>query len=148
LPSKNAARIAAEQEIFSMRIGVTSQNFRTITAHAGRTRRFMIYEETPDGQIFQANMLDLPVEMSIHEFPRHAAHPIDGLDVLITGSCGDGFKRKLAARGIRVIVTSETDPIMAVAAVLKGADLPPASEEEEEDGHEGCGCNCAGGGNR
>ena len=27
-----------------MRIGVTSQNFRTITGHAGKTRRFLIYD--------------------------------------------------------------------------------------------------------
>jgi predicted Fe-Mo cluster-binding NifX family protein len=132
-----------------MRIGVTSQNFRTVTAHAGRARRFMIYADSPGGGIVQENMLDLPVEMSMHEFPRHEAHPIDGLDVLITGSCGDGFKRKLAARGIRVVVTSETDPVTAVAAVLSGAPLPPAAAEEEEEehgaGHGGCGCNCSGG---
>ena len=67
------------------------------------------------------------MEMSIHEYPRDAAHPIDGLDVLITGSCGDGFSRKLAARGIRVVVTSETDPMTAVTAVLSGAALPPAA---------------------
>lgn len=124
-----------------MRIGVTSQNFRTITAHAGRARRFMIYEDFPDGQIQRTGMLDLPVEMSIHEFPRGAEHPIDGLDVLITGSCGDGFIRKLSARGIRVIVTSETDPETAVSAVLSGAKLPPAEPEED---HQGCGCSCGG----
>ncbi|MEW8693532.1 MAG: nitrogen fixation protein, partial [Candidatus Thiodiazotropha endolucinida] len=27
-----------------MKIAVTSQNFRTITQHAGKTRRFLIYE--------------------------------------------------------------------------------------------------------
>ncbi len=128
-----------------MRIGVTSQNYRTITAHAGRARRFVIFEDSPDGQIQETGKLDLPMEMSIHEYPRHSAHPIDGLDVLITASCGDGFMRKLGERGIRVVVTSETDPIAAVKAVLSGAPLPPAAPEEEDD-HDGCGCNCAGGG--
>jgi predicted Fe-Mo cluster-binding NifX family protein len=127
-----------------MRIGVTSQNFRTITAHAGRARRFVIFEDFPNGQIQETGKLDLPMEMSIHEYPRNAAHPIDGLDVLITASCGDGFARKLGERGIRVIVTSETDPIAAVKAVLSGAPLPPAAAEEEED-RGGCGCNCSGG---
>ncbi len=119
----------------SMKIGVTSQNFRTITAHAGRARRFMIYEDLPDGQIQRTGMLDLPVEMSFHEYPRRAAHPADGLDVLITGGCRGGFIRKLADRGIRVIVTSETDPEAAVRAVLSGKELPPgeAEEEGEED---------------
>ena len=126
-----------------MRIGVTSQNFRTITAHAGRARRFMIFEDFPDGEIQETGKLDLPMEMSIHEYPRNAAHPIDGIDVLITASCGDGFARKLGDRGIRVVVTSETDPIAAVKAVLSGAPLPPAAEEED---HAGCQCNCAGGG--
>jgi predicted Fe-Mo cluster-binding NifX family protein len=130
----------------SMRIGVTSQNFRTITAHAGRARRFVIFEDFPDGQIQETGKLDLPMDMSIHEYPRNAAHPIDGIDVLITASCGDGFARKLGDRGIRVIVTSETDPIAAVKAVLSGAPLPPAAEEGEDD-HASCGCNCSGGGN-
>ncbi len=124
-----------------MRIGVTSQNFRTVTAHAGRARRFMIYEDFPDGQIQQTGTLDLPPEMIIHEYSRNAAHPVDGLDVLITGSCGDGFKRKLAARGIRVVVTSETDPETAVSAVLSGAELPPGEPEEDR---QSCGCNCGG----
>jgi predicted Fe-Mo cluster-binding NifX family protein len=128
-----------------MRIGVTSQNFRTITAHAGRARRFMIFEDLLDGQVQETGKLDLPLEMSLHEYPRHAPHPIDGLDVLITGSCGEGFSNKLAARGIRVIVTSETDPMKAIAALLSGAALPPPVEEEE---HGGCECHCAGGGNR
>jgi predicted Fe-Mo cluster-binding NifX family protein len=120
-----------------MRIGVTSQNFRTITAHAGRARRFMIYEDFPDGQIQRTGMLDLPIEMSIHGYPRNSAHPIDGLDVLITGSCGSGFLRKLADRGIRVIVTSETDPETAVKAVLSGAELPPGELEEDHQDSEG-----------
>jgi predicted Fe-Mo cluster-binding NifX family protein len=128
-----------------MRIGVTSQNFRTITAHGGKARRFLIYRHMTDGRIVEEDRLDLPMEMSIHEFSRNAAHPIDGLDVLITGSCGDGFKQKLAARGIRVVVTSETDPEAAVAAVLTGAPLPPSAVEEEAEGHGGCGCNCSGG---
>ena len=124
-----------------MRIAVSSQNFRTVTAHAGKARRFMIYEDFPDGQVQRTGMLDLPPEMSIHESPHNSAHPIDGLDVLITGSCGDGFQRKLAARGIRVVVTSETDPVAAVSAVLSGTALPPGEPEED---HQGCGCNCGG----
>ncbi len=128
-----------------MRIGVTSQNFRTITAHAGRARRFIIFEDLLDGQIQETGKLDLPKEMSIHEYPRNAVHPIDSLDVLITGSCGEGFQRKMADRGVRVVVTSETDPMAAIAALLSGAPLPPATEEDD---HDGCECHCAGGGSR
>ena len=34
-----------------MKIGITSQNFRTITGHAGKTRRFLVFEPRADGQI-------------------------------------------------------------------------------------------------
>jgi hypothetical protein len=51
-----------------MRIGVTSQNFRTITGHAGKTRRFLIFEQDATGAMREAQRLDLPLEMSLHEF--------------------------------------------------------------------------------
>jgi predicted Fe-Mo cluster-binding NifX family protein len=134
---------------FEMKIGVTSQNFRTITAHAGKARRFMIFEAA-DGQAVETGRLDLPKEMSMHEHPCGSAHPIDGIDILISGSAGEGFIRKAAERGVKVILTSETDPMAAIAAVLSGAPLPPPAAEEEEEhqdghghGHGGCGCRCA-----
>jgi hypothetical protein len=94
--------------------------------------------------IVQTGEFDLPKEMSIHEHPCGGAHPLDGLDVLITSSCGEGLLRKLAERGIKVIVTSETDPLTAVAAVSSGAPLPlPLAEEDD---HGDCQCHCAAGG--
>ncbi len=100
----------------------------------------MIFEAS-NGDIVQTGKLDLPQEMSFHEHPGGAGHPIDGIDVLITGSCGEGFLRKLAERGIRVIVTSETDPLTAVAAVASGASLPlPLAEKDD---HDDCQCHCA-----
>jgi predicted Fe-Mo cluster-binding NifX family protein len=126
-----------------LKIGVTSQNFRTITAHGGKTRRFMIFEVSPDGQIAETARHDLPKEMCIHEHPRDAAHPIDGLDILITGSCGDGFMRKLADRSIKAVVTGETDPAAAITALVSGRALAPAVPHtgEEED----CECERPGG---
>ncbi len=125
-----------------MKIGVTSQNFRTITPHAGMARRFMIFETAADNQIIQTGQLDLPKEMAMHEHSSQAPHPIDGIDALITASCGQGLAQKLAARGIRVIVTSETDPVTAVAALASGAPLPPALAEDGD--HGGCECHCEG----
>lgn len=133
-----------------MKIGVTSQNFRTITGHAGKTRRFMIYDVLPDGQFSMVEKLDLPKDASMHETAHNAPHPIDVLNVLITGSCGDGFARKLAARGIKVITTSETDPQTAITAFLAGKELAPAAAEHDhsdddgdgDNGHQSCGCQC------
>ena len=107
-----------------MRVAVTSQNFRTITGHAGKTRRFIIYEADESGQPQEVERLDLPKEMSMHAWPG-GPHPIDVVDVLVTASCGEGFVRKMAARNIRVIRTSETDPVAAARAVFAGEPLPP-----------------------
>ena len=106
-----------------MKIGVTSQNFKTITGHAGKTRRFLVFAQGEDGEIVEIERLDLPKSMSMHEF-RGTEHPIDLLDVLITGGCGDGFRRRMVSRGIKVIATSETDPVTAARSVLAGSPLP------------------------
>ncbi len=107
-----------------MRIAITSQNFRTITGHAGRTRRFIVYEGEPGGEPREVARWDLPKEMALHEF-RGDDHPLFGLDVVVTGGCGPGFVRRLAAHGVRVVATAESDPFIAAAAVLQGRPLPP-----------------------
>lgn len=107
-----------------MKIGVTSQNFRTITGHAGKGRRFLVFSENGEGEPVEVDRLDLPKEMSMHEF-RGIEHPIDQLDVLITASCGNGFARRLASRNVRVITTGEQDPLKAVTQLLAGEPLAP-----------------------
>jgi predicted Fe-Mo cluster-binding NifX family protein len=109
-----------------MRIAVTSQNFRTVTPHAGKTRRFLIYEAQSGTDPAEVARLDLPREMSFREFGG-GPHPVDGVDVLLTGSAGDGFVRKMTARGIRVVVTEESNPIQAVKDVLLGPTVPALS---------------------
>lgn len=99
-----------------MKIGVTSQNFRTVTGHAGKTRRFLIYEIDGEGNPVEVDRLDLPKDMSMHEW-KGGPHPIDVVDVLITAGSGEGFVNKMAQRNIRVVRTDETDPEAAVRAL-------------------------------
>lgn len=118
-----------------MRIGVTSQNFRTITGHAGKTRRFLIFEQDATGTLRETERLDLPLEMSLHEF-RGDDHPLFTLDAIITKSCGGGFIQRLARHGVRVIATSATDPLTAVTALTSGQALPeplPHDHGHEQD---------------
>lgn len=114
-----------------MKIAVTSQNFRTITGHAGKTRRFLVYE-AEGSKVREVARLDLPKEQSFHELAGDAAHPIDGVDVLITASCGDHFSARLARRGIRVLATRETDPETAVRLTSTGGLLPPAEPHDHD----------------
>lgn len=113
-----------------MMIAVTSQNFRTVTGHAGRARRFLVYSAEPGATPREVDRLDLPKELALHEFHGPDPHPLDRMDALITGGAGEHFKERLAARGVRVHVTTETDPVTAVAAYLNAGPDSAANVPE------------------
>jgi len=101
-----------------MKIAVTSQNYRTVTGHAGKTRKFLVYEAAPDGSLEETGRIKLPKEMSMHAHPHDAPHPLDAMDFLVTSGCGQGFVNKMGARGVRVYVTDTEDPRQAVRELL------------------------------
>ncbi|MBB4287217.1 NifB/NifX family molybdenum-iron cluster-binding protein [Roseospira goensis] len=104
-----------------MRIGFTSQNFRTITGHAGRTRRFLVYDLAADGSATEVERLDLPMEMCMHAFHGQGPHPLDTLDVLVTKECGPDFVTRMARRGVTVVVSAEdTDPASVLRGIAEG----------------------------
>lgn len=111
-----------------MKVAVSSQNFRSVTAHAGKTRRFLIFDLQCACSPREAERLDLPKEMSFHEF-RGDRHPLDGVTALITGGAGEGFRVRMAQRGIELVVTGETDPLQAVIDYTQGVVKPPAPHD-------------------
>ena len=120
-----------------MRIAVTSQNFKTITGHAGKTRRFLIYELDNAGQMREIDRLDLPAVMSLHEY-QGEDHPLFrlGLTAWVTQGAGTGFVQRLARYGIQVHVTSESDPVQAVNRLAGGEPLAPGLPHEHDHGHD------------
>jgi predicted Fe-Mo cluster-binding NifX family protein len=125
-----------------MQIAVSSQNFREVTGHAGHARRFLVYEVDEAGAIRLVDRLDLPKEFAIHGFDDRQPHPLYGMDVLITGGAGEGFKQRLAMRGVHVVASGETDPETAVRDFLAGAvKAPEPHDHGGHEGHEGCGCH-------
>lgn len=116
-------------------IAVTSQNRKTVTGHAGKCRKFWVYA-VEGSEIKGRNLLELPIEQSFHESADDAPHPLDGINVLITGGMGIGLRQRLKQKGILAVATSETDPDRAVAAWLAGT-LPEAALEahDHEHGH-------------
>jgi len=120
-----------------MKIAVTSQNFRTITGHAGKGRRFLVYEAADaSGVVQEIDRLDLPKEYAFHDWHPvgEQVHPLDVAEVVITASCGQGFIQRLAERNIKVVLTSETDPMQAVQLFLR-QELPILSPEEVKHHH-------------
>lgn len=110
-----------------MRIAVTSQNYRTVTGHAGRARRFIVFEADGQEPPREVERLDLDTDMAIHGYDHRAAHPLDSMNVLITGGAGAGFVQHLAARGVLVVATEESDPGVAVEAFIAGRVKSPSA---------------------
>ncbi len=112
-----------------MKIAVTSQNRKVITDHAGRCRKFWLFE-VEDKSIIDKKLLELPKEQSFHESSPHDHHPLDDTDVLIAGGVGKGLVRRLGKKGVQCVITSEDDPDTAVSLYLRGA-----LESEEARAH-------------
>ena len=124
-----------------MRIAVSSQNFRTITGHAGRARRFIVFDAAGTAAPREIERLDLDLDMAIHGFDHRARHPLDSMNVLSTGGAGAGFVRHLAARGVAVVATSETDPRSAVEAFLAGRLTAANVGCNHDDSESSCACH-------
>jgi predicted Fe-Mo cluster-binding NifX family protein len=120
-----------------MKIAVASQNRKTITGHAGKCRKFWIYQIEGD-QVVGKTLLELPIEQSFHESPHDAPHPLDGVNALICGGIGQGLQSRLKQKAIQAVATPETDIERAVAAWLSGnlVALPPDAGHEHGHGHE------------
>ena len=125
-----------------MKIAVTSQNRETITEHAGKCRKFWIYEI--DGKkIVNKTLLELALEQSFHESHGAGPHPLDGIKVLISGGAGQGLIRRLNSMGIQGLVTTATEPDLAVADFLNGRlklgqGEPHEGHGEHHHGEHGC----------
>ncbi len=113
-----------------MKIAVTSQNFRTITGHAGKARRFLVFDLDQQGGGGEVDRIDLPMGMAFHDFKGDGPHPIDRVEVVVTAGCGDAFFERMERRGIRVVATAANDPLSAAQAVARGEVLPPAAPHE------------------
>ena len=77
--------------------------------------------------------IELAKEQVIHHFDDNGPHPLDGVEVVIAASAGDGFIRHMAKRGAQVLLTGETDPAAALApgAGRRGAARHPLRPEPD-----------------
>ncbi len=119
-----------------MKIVVTSQNRKTVTGHAGKCRKFWIYDVS-NGNVNDKRLLELPIEQTFHESHGAGRHPLDDINVLITAGMGDGLQRRLKQMGIMAVATAETDPERAVADWLNGTlkELPPGMSHGHHHHH-------------
>lgn len=150
LNAHNFLELSISIDRYPMKIAVSSQNQTAVTAHLGRCQKFWIYD-VDNATIQNKEMLQLSKTQSFHESSPQDPHPLDVVQILISGSMGHGLARRLQSKGIQPIITSETDPDTAVTTYLAGslAILTPEDVEHHPDhagGHDSegeCGCNPA-----
>jgi len=110
-----------------MKIAIATKDFTEVSGHAGQTRQWLVYDLSNHraNQLLPApNRVDLAKEQVLHVFEDNAPHPLDGIDIVVCASAGEGFIRHMKKRGAEVLLTGESDPALAITRILAGEALP------------------------
>lgn len=110
-----------------MKIAIATQDFTQVSGHAGQARQWLLYDLTHHhtNRLLPApRRIDLDKSQVLHVFADDGPHPLDGVDVVVTASAGDGFIRHMRKRGADVLLTGETDPAVAITRIVAGEALP------------------------
>ena len=95
-----------------------------VSGHAGQSRLWWVYDCQPGQPLPAAAVITLEKPQALHHFQDDGPHPLDGVEIVIAASAGDGFIRHMARRGAQVLLTGESDPRLALGKVLAGEALP------------------------
>jgi predicted Fe-Mo cluster-binding NifX family protein len=110
-----------------MKIAVATKNWTAVSGHAGQARCWLLYDLADYRQgepLPQPLRVELAKDQLFHHFLDNATHPLDGVEIVVAGSAGDGFIRHLQKRGAEVLLTGESDPATALARIAAGEALP------------------------
>lgn len=102
----------------------THKDWSQVSGHAGQAREWLLFDCQPGVPASAPQRLSLAKEQLPHHFKDDGPHPLQGVDVLIAGSAGDGFLRHMERWGAQVLLTGESDPHVALQKVLAGEALP------------------------
>lgn len=108
-----------------MRIAIATSDWRKVSGHAGRARRWLVYSVEDDRRLSTPERVELPPDMIYHNFDDDRPHPLDGISALIAVSAGEGFMSRMKRRGIDARLTAESDPAEAAREYLDETLPPP-----------------------
>lgn len=109
-----------------MKIAIATRDYTEVSGHAGQTRHWLVYDLSTHrpGQLLPApRVIELDKAQVFHHFQDDGPHPLDGIDLVVVASAGDGFVRHLKKRGAEVLITGEKDPATALTKILAGEAL-------------------------
>ena len=110
-----------------MKIAIATKNFTEVSGHAGQSRQWLLYdlsEHRSQQPLPIPRQIELAENEVMHVFTDQQAHPLDGVDIAVVASAGDGFIRHMRQRGTQVLLTGEKDPANAITHILAGEALP------------------------
>lgn len=110
-----------------MKIAIPTRDWASIASHAGQARHWFLYDLADvraGAPLPDPVRVELSKELTIHHFRDDGPHPLDGVELVVAGSAGDGFLRHMKARGADVVLTGETDPTTALTRIIAGETLP------------------------
>ncbi len=113
-----------------MKIAIAVRDDLTVSGHAGQARHWLLYDlsQHHSSQLLPApQQVELSKEQVLHHFKDDGPHPLDGVDIVVAASAGDGFIRHMKLRGCEVLLTGETDPTLALTRIMAGEALPDTS---------------------
>lgn len=107
-----------------MKIAIATKDYSAVSGHAGQARHWLVFDCQPGAPRPAGEPIELAREQVLHHFQDDGPHPLDGVDIVVAGSAGDGFVRHMHKRGAQVLLTGETDPAAALEKILAGEALP------------------------
>jgi predicted Fe-Mo cluster-binding NifX family protein len=107
-----------------MKIAIaTKENWTTVSGHAGQTKEWLVFDCEPSLPIPDPQRILLGKEQLPHYFQDDGPHPLQGVEIFVAASAGDGYIRHMHKWGAQVLLTGEDDPIMALKKILNGEAL-------------------------
>ncbi len=113
-----------------MKIAIPTRDGETVAGHAGKARSWLVYDlgaGVEADRLPEPRRVELAKDEVFHEFADDRPHPLDGVELVVAGSAGDGFVRHMKTRGAEVVLTGETDPREALRRLARGEALPEKS---------------------
>ena len=110
-----------------MKIAVPTKDWVAVSGHAGQSRCWLVYDLTDQraGEPLPSpTRVELAKEQLFHHFQDDGPHPLDGVEIVLAGSAGDGFIRHMKKRAADVLLTGEADPATVLAHIIAGEALP------------------------
>jgi predicted Fe-Mo cluster-binding NifX family protein len=131
-----------------IKVGIgTGRPGTRIAQHAGKTRFFVIYEITENDKgkisVTDIQQVELDENQTLHEMLHRIPinfenHPLEDVEIILTGSIGYGAMQKLWNIGKRAYMVEERTPEEAIKKLIDGTlqAKMPSTEHHHHHHHD------------